>query len=168
MDRLANPAPTMLVGVVSEYATRAGVVGVVGLGFNHNVENIVQVVEGVGVAILVLGGLLVLIHSGVLYLMPARRARAYHYFRKHLGRVILLGLEILIIADIIRTVIVDQSPESVAVLATIVLVRIVLSWSLAVEIDGVWPWKKRTLAIESEEAHDGNGDGRHSGESSAF
>ena len=79
------------------------------VGFNHNVENVVQVVEGIGVAILVLGGLLVLIHSGVLYLIPARRARAYHYFRKHLGRVILLGLEVLIIADIIRTVIVDQS-----------------------------------------------------------
>ena len=120
------------------------------VGFSHNVENVVQVVEGIGVATLVLGGLLVLIHSGVLYLIPARRARAYHYFRKHLGRVILLGLEILIIADIIRTVIVDQSPESVAVLATIVLIRIVLSWSLAIEIDGVWPWRKRALATESE------------------
>ena len=128
------------------------------VGFSHDVENVVQVVEGIGVATLVLGGLLVLIHSGVLYLMPARRPRAYHYFRRHLGRVILLGLEILIIADIIRTVIVDQSPESVAVLATIVLVRIVLSWSLAIEIDGVWPWRKRALATESEGANDGDGD----------
>ena len=126
------------------------------VGFSHNVENVVQVVEGIGVAVLVLGGLLVLIHSGVLYLIPARRARAYHYFRKHLGRVILLGLEILIIADIIRTVIVDQSFESVAVLATIVLVRIVLSWSLAIEIDGVWPWRKRSLASDSKEAKHGH------------
>ena len=94
-------------------------------------------------AILLLGGLGALIHSGILYLIPTRRARAYYYFRKHLGRVILLGLEVLIVADIIRTVIVDQSPESVAVLATIVLIRILLSWSLDVEIDGVWPWKKR-------------------------
>ncbi len=112
------------------------------LSFQHNVENVVQVVEGVGVGILVLGGLLALLHSAVLYLIPARRPRAYHYFRKHLGRVILLGLEVLIIADIIRTVIVDQTAESVAVLAAIVVVRIVLSVSLAVEIDGVWPWKK--------------------------
>jgi uncharacterized membrane protein len=112
------------------------------VSFNHNIGDVVQVVEGVGVAILLLGGLGSLIHSGILYLIPAHRARAYHYFRKHLGRVILLGLEVLIIADIIRTVVVDQSPESVAVLATIVVVRIVLSWSLDVEIDGAWPWKK--------------------------
>jgi hypothetical protein len=44
----------------------------------------------------------------------------------------------------------------VAVLATIVLVRIVLSWSLAIEIDGVWPWRKRSLASDSEEAKDGH------------
>ncbi len=114
------------------------------VSFSHNVEDVVQVVEGVGVAILVLGSLLVLVHSAVLYLIPERRAKAYHYFRKHLGRTIMLGLEVLIVADIIRTVIVDQSAESVSVLATIVIVRIVLSWSLAVEIDGVWPWKRST------------------------
>ncbi len=130
------------------------------MGFNHNVENVVQVVEGVGVAILVLGGLLVLVHSGVLYLIPARRPRSYHYFRKHLGRVILLGLEVLIVADIIKTVIVDQSAESVAVLATVVVVRIALSWSLDVEIDGVWPWQKQqALAAGTEAAHDGNANG---------
>jgi uncharacterized membrane protein len=129
------------------------------VSFNHNVEDVVQVVEGLGVAILVVGGLLVLIHSGILYLMPARRVRAYYYFRKHLGRVILLGLEVLIIADIIRTVIVNQSAESVAVLATIVVVRIVLSWSLAVEIDGVWPWKKRqALEARPDGANDGTAD----------
>jgi hypothetical protein len=54
----------------------------------------------------------------------------------------LLGLEVLIVADIIGTVIVNQTLESVAVLATIVVVRIMLSWSLSVEIDGVWPWKQ--------------------------
>jgi uncharacterized membrane protein len=115
-------------------------------GFNHNVQNVVQVVEAVGVAVLVVGGLVVLLHSLALYLIPARRANAYYYFRRHLGRVILLGLEVLIVADIVRTVIVTQTAESVAVLATIVLVRIALSWSLSVEIDGVWPWQKGTVA----------------------
>lgn len=113
------------------------------MSFHHDVANLVQVTEAVGVGILLLGGLGVLVHSSVLYLSPARRATSYEFFRKHLGRVILLGLEVLIVADIIRTVIVDQTAESVAVLATIVAVRIVLSWALAVEIDGVWPWKKR-------------------------
>jgi uncharacterized membrane protein len=123
--------------------------------FSHNIENVVQVVEAVGVAILVIGGLLVFLHSSVLYLIPDRRPKAYTYFRKHLGRVILLGLEVLIIADIIRTVIVNQTAESVAVLATIVLIRIVLGWSLDVEIDGVWPWQKsKAIADSHDEAND--------------
>jgi len=112
------------------------------MSFSHNVENVVQVVEGIGVAILVLGGLLVLVQSAVRYAIPDRRPGAYEHCRRHLGRVILLGLEVLIVADIIRTVIVDQTPASVAVLATIVIIRIGLSWTLAVEIDGTWPWNR--------------------------
>jgi uncharacterized membrane protein len=81
----------------------------------------------------------------VLFLLPDRRPDAYQHCRRHLGRVILLGLEVLIVADIIRTVIVDQTPASIAVLATIVIIRIALSWSLAVEIDGTWPWNKASL-----------------------
>ena len=71
--------------------------------------------------------------------MSRRRgvADAYGDLRKNLGRVILLGLEVLIIADIIRTIVVDQSVESVAVLGIIVLIRVVLSFSLEVEIDGI-------------------------------
>ena len=110
--------------------------------FCHRVDDVVQVVEAVGVAILVTGGLIVLVRSALMYLAPHQRPDAYSFCRRHLGRVILLGLEVLIVADIIRTVIVDQTAASVAVLATIVLIRIVLSWSLAVEIDGTWPWDK--------------------------
>ena len=113
--------------------------------FSHRIEDVVQVVEAVGVAILVLGGLAVLVRSAVLAVLPTRRTEAYGFCRRHLGRVILLGLEVLIVADIIRTVIVDQTPTSVAVLATIVAIRIALSWSLAVEIDGTWPWNKAAL-----------------------
>jgi len=113
--------------------------------FSHRIEDVVQVIEVVGVAILVVGSLAVLVRSALLCLVPQRRSGAYAYCRRHLGRVILLGLEILIIADIIRTVIVTQTAASVAVLATIVLIRIVLSWSLDVEIDGTWPWNKAVL-----------------------
>lgn len=113
--------------------------------FNHRIEDIVQIVEGVGVAILVLGSMVVLVRTGVLFLLQDRRPDAYQHCRRHLGRVILLGLEVLIVADIIRTVIVDQTPASIAVLATIVIIRIALSWSLAVEIDGTWPWNKASL-----------------------
>jgi len=115
------------------------------VSFGHIVEDVVQVIEGIGVAILVVGGLLVLVQAVVLYASPTRRRSVYQHSRRHLGRVILLGLEVLIMADIIRTVIVDSSASSVAVLATIVIIRIVLSWSLVVEIDGVWPWKRYQL-----------------------
>ncbi len=80
---------------------------------------------------------------GSSYELAGRRGLdAYGDLRKNLGRVILLGLEVLIIADIIRTIVVDQSVESVAVLGIIVLIRVVLSFSLEVEIDGMWPWNR--------------------------
>ena len=71
-----------------------------------------------------------------------RRAGSYERLRRNLGRCILLGLEVLIVADIVRTVVVDQMFQSVTVLGIIVLIRILLSFSLDVEIDGVWPWNR--------------------------
>jgi len=124
--------------------------------FAHRVEDVVQVVEAVGVLVLVLGGFAVLARAGWMGVRAGTRPAAYGYCRRHLGRVILLGLEILIVADIIRTVIVDQTPASVAVLATIVIIRIVLSWSLAVEIDGVWPWRKAAYDAERGIVDDGS------------
>ena len=118
--------------------------------FSHYIEDFVQVIEAVGVAILVFGGAWVLARFAILYLSRAEKAGIYNQCRKHLGRVILLGLEVLIIADIIRTVIVDQTPSSVAVLATIVLIRILLSFSLAVEIDGKWPWQRSKVDASSD------------------
>jgi len=67
---------------------------------------------------------------------------SYEQLRRHLGRVILLGLEVLIVGDIIRTIVVEPTLESVGVLAIIVLIRIILSFSLEVEIDGAWPWSR--------------------------
>jgi uncharacterized membrane protein len=121
------------------------------VSFVHNIEDVVQVVEAVGVAVMVGGGLFVLVQSCVLFLMPSRRHLAYGQCRRHLGRVILLGLEILIIADIIGTVIVEPTFTSVAILAVIVAIRIVLSWSLAVEIEGTWPWKLRSVEAQAEQ-----------------
>ena len=64
-----------------------------------------------------------------------------------MGQAILLGLEILIIGDIVRTIIVDPTIDNVAVLGLVVLIRIVLSFSLEVEIDGAWPWNARRLEL---------------------
>jgi uncharacterized membrane protein len=68
--------------------------------------------------------------------------RAYRVVRTVFGRSILLGLEFLVAADIIRTVAVEPSLENVAVLGVIVLIRTFLSFSLEVEIDGTLPWRR--------------------------
>ncbi len=107
-------------------------------------SHIVDVVEAVGATILIVGGLGAFVRYGRDIVAP-RGQDAFSNLRRNLGRVILLGLEVLIIADIIRTIVVDQSVESVVVLATIVLIRIVLSFSLEVEIDGMWPWNRWRL-----------------------
>lgn len=106
------------------------------------ISDIVRVVEATGAAIMVVGGLIALVAAGVRWLRPADRAGNYEKLRRTLGRTILLGLEVLIIGDIVRTIVVDPTLESVAVLAGIVLLRIVLSFSLEVEIDGTVPWRR--------------------------
>ena len=68
----------------------------------------------------------------------------YRSYRQLLGRSILLGRELLVAADIIRTVAVTPSFESVGVLAIIVLIRTFLSFSLELEITGRWPWQKQS------------------------
>ena len=106
------------------------------------VENIGIVIDGVGVAVIIAGGLLVTGFFAQRLLAGEEREAAYRQYRRGLGRAILLGLEVLILADIIKTIVVDQTPQSVAVLGIIVVVRIVLSWSLQVEIEGTWPWAR--------------------------
>jgi uncharacterized membrane protein len=108
--------------------------------YDEFISDVVKVVEACGAAIMVLGG----IGAFALFARAAARRApdAYQQLRENLGRVILLGLEVLIIADIIRTIVVEPSLESVGVLGIIVLIRIVLSFALEVEIDGVWPWRR--------------------------
>jgi uncharacterized membrane protein len=110
--------------------------------FDHTVADLVDVVESVGATIMVVGGAYAFAVCGLALRSAQTRAGSYARLRRDLGRSILLGLEVLIIADIIRTIVIDQTFESVVVLGTIVLVRIVLSFSLEVEIDGVWPWAR--------------------------
>ena len=71
------------------------------------------------------------------------RPQAYRTFKVRLGSGLLLGLEILVAADIIRTVALEPSLENVAVLGLLVVIRTFLSWSLVVEIEGRWPWQTK-------------------------
>ncbi len=66
---------------------------------------------------------------------------AYERYKRQLGKALLLGLEFLVAADIVRTVALEQTVRSVIILAILVLVRTFLSWSVVVEIEGRWPWR---------------------------
>lgn len=70
-----------------------------------------------------------------------KRPDAYTRLRVYLGKALLLGLELLVAADIIRTVLLDPGMDTILSLGLLVLVRIILGWSIAVEIEGCWPWK---------------------------
>ncbi len=113
------------------------------MSFTEVIELAGRAIDAAGVAIIVIGALLALFFA----ITHGRRGDlpsgdVYVDFRRRLGRAILLGLELLIAADIIRTVAISPDLESVGALAVIVLVRTFLSWTLEVEISGRWPWQK--------------------------
>jgi uncharacterized membrane protein len=116
------------------------------MSYEHTISEIVKVVEAAGAGIMVLGGLGSFVVFASRALRPKTAQESYDELRRNLGRCILLGLEVLIIADIVRTIIVDPTLESVAVLGIIVVIRILLSFALEVEIDGLWPWRRWQLA----------------------
>jgi uncharacterized membrane protein len=91
--------------------------------------------------VLIVGGLVVAtIRYGVV--RDGTGASRYQRYRQDLGRAILLGLEVLVAADIVRTVAFTPTKHSVLVLGLIVAIRTFLSWSLALELDGRWPWQR--------------------------
>jgi uncharacterized membrane protein len=106
-----------------------------------------HVMEAAGVGAMVLGALLAAI------LLAVRRGlapgEAYRHFRLNLGRAILLGLEFLVAADIIRTVSEEPTLRGVAVLGLIVLIRTFLSFTLTVELEGRWPWQHHETTAEA-------------------
>lgn len=116
-------------------------------------ERAAEVVEAVGVVVDVIGVLAIVVGAVVAGFIAvrglARREEGvYRRFRRQLGRSILLGLELLVAADIIKTVAVQPTFENVAVLGLIVVIRTFLSWSLELEMSGRWPWQKRSIEEE--------------------
>lgn len=114
--------------------------------FDEVVEYIVRGIEAFGIAVLVIGAAIAFVNWLLDLRHVERRDHAYSLLRRRLARVILLGLEILLLADIILTIVVEPSLDSVFILALIVVIRIVLSFSLEVEIEGVWPWSRWKVA----------------------
>ncbi len=98
---------------------------------------------------IILGGFIVAIWSAAKMAMARGDGRGiYDKVRSVFGRSVLLGLEVFVAADIIRTVAVELTLQNLYVLALLVLIRTFLSWSLDVELDGVLPWQKRRLEDE--------------------
>ena len=112
------------------------------MDIKHSIELIGYAFELAGVAVLVIGSILAFVRSIVSLIQLRDGPAAYRHLRLYLGRSIVVGLELLIAADIIRSVAIEPTFTSVGVLGLLVLVRTFLSWSLDVEINGEWPWQR--------------------------
>ncbi len=113
------------------------------MDFGEIIERVGEIIDVVGVVAIVVG--VVYATADAAFRGLRRRSSVYTRFRRVLGRAILLGLELLVAADIIKTVAVTPTLESVVVLGIIVLIRTFLSFSLELEITGRWPWQKRIV-----------------------
>jgi uncharacterized membrane protein len=103
-----------------------------------------------GIAVIVLGAIIatIMVLRQLIHGRPG--AKAFDLYRANLGRAILLGLEFLVAADIINTVAIEPTLQSLAILGGIVLIRTFLSFSLEVEIEGRWPWERYKSARDHE------------------
>lgn len=113
--------------------------------FTELIDHVAQGFEALAAAILVVG----VIWSFVLAAIAARRfgwsARAYLVLRQSFGGTLLLGVEVLVAADLVRTVAVAPTLDNVLVLGLIVVIRTFLSFSLETEIEGVVPWRRAAM-----------------------
>ena len=104
-------------------------------------------IEILGAVVIVAGVLRVAITRGTIrFLLKLDEPGAYGSYKHQMGRSLLLGLEFLVAGDVVRTVALEPTLLNVSVLGLLVLVRTFLSWTLAVEIEGHWPWQSRTIA----------------------
>lgn len=120
--------------------------------------NVGDIIHAIGLAIEIAGVLVIVAAIGVALAIHGRRLiggedlqDAYRGLRQSIGRGILLGLELLVAGDIIRTVVIEPTFRSVGVLALIVLVRTFLSFSLEVELTGRWPWDREGGTVTQRE-----------------
>ncbi len=104
----------------------------------HAIEISAGLIEALAVVVIVIA---ILHGSGRFLIHLQRYPDAYERYKRYLGRALLLGLEFLVAADIVRTVALDPTLLNVGMLAILVVVRTFLSWSLVVEIEGRWPWQ---------------------------
>lgn len=107
------------------------------------VHGAVLTMEVVAVVIIVAGLTVGLVRFVVAGARQASRADSYHQFRVWMGRALLLGLELLVAADVVNTVALEPTLSNVLALGLLVAIRTFLGWSLVVEIEGRWPWQAK-------------------------
>lgn len=93
-----------------------------------------------------------LAYTGSKYVFQLRRSgvnQNFRQFKRDFGSLLTLGLEIIVIADVIKTITKTPTIESLSFLALLVIIRTIVSWSLALDIKGCWPWKTLTKAKEN-------------------
>ena len=107
----------------------------------NSIELSALITEALAVAIIVVA----VVHATGRYVLDLYRAcpEAYQQYRVSVGKGLLLGLEFLVAADVVKTVVLEPTLENVVILAVLVVVRTFLSWSVVVEIEGRWPWRAR-------------------------
>lgn len=117
-------------------------------GVEQTMDSVSSIFEIIGVGVIAGGFVVALAHSWSTWSSTREAADAYEAMRRVFGKAVLLGLEVLVAADIIRTVAVAPTIENLMVLGLLVLVRTFLSFSLDVELDGAWPWRRAQIARE--------------------
>ena len=110
--------------------------------FTELMDHVARGFEALGAAILVVGVIWSFVLAAVAWRRSGRSAKAYGVLRQAFGGTLLLGLEILVAADLVRTVAVAPTLDNVLVLGLIVVIRTFLSFSLETEIEGVAPWRR--------------------------
>ncbi|MGO8888028.1 MAG: DUF1622 domain-containing protein [Streptosporangiaceae bacterium] len=114
--------------------------------FTGAMDHVAQGFEVLGAVILVIGVVWSFVLAAVAWRRSRRAARAYVVLRQAFGGTLLLGLEILVAADLVRTVAVAPTLDNVLVLGLIVVIRTFLSFSLETEIEGVAPWRRALIS----------------------
>ncbi|GAU86143.1 DUF1622 domain-containing protein [Bosea sp. BIWAKO-01] len=105
---------------------------------SHWIRLVGTCIETFGVFIIVAG----IVWSTYVYVARRREERYYDQYKIRIGRSLLLGLEVLVAADIVKTIAIELTFTSLGLLAGLVVVRTFLSWTLVLEIEGRWPWQR--------------------------
>lgn len=112
---------------------------------SHWIRLVGTCIEVFGVFIIVAG----IIWSTYLFVSRRTEEQYYDQYKIRIGRSLLLGLEVLVAADIVKTIAIELTFTSLGLLAGLVLVRTFLSWTLVLEIEGRWPWRRELVPVHA-------------------